>query len=300
MAVENLEQELENENTPAVKPEQAPATTMDSSTQKVTPDDPEFDLGQDDKGQPLKFKKSQILEFQKGNMLQSDYTKKTQELSAEKENLKEMSNIIEHLRANPTKAQRVIAILDEKEQAQEAKIDDIDEVLKTLPEDDPYAKTLRALKAQNNDLLKTTRELSGKLGQFEQKNQAIEQQGAVKQAEVVLTKALDDTSKELKFDDDDDKADWRKMVLTYLVNNPKKYNTETDFLADIQAVGKAEFDNVTRRNERIMAKYIKSKGGNAAIPTHPAGAGGKPLTKKPTGDNLQDMLEEALEAENKE
>lgn len=296
--VKGLDEALEAENTPAVTTEQAPATPVDSGTPIVTPDDPEFDLGQDEKGQPLKFKKSQILEFHKGNMLQSDYTKKTQELSAEKESIKEMFNIIEHLKTNPTKAQRIIAILDEKEAAQEAKIDDIDEVLKTLPEDDPYAKGLRGMKAQMNDLLKINRELSGKLGQFEQKNQAIEQQGAVKQAETALTKALDDVSKTLGFDDDDDKADWRKMVLTYLVNNPKKYNTEAEFLAEIQGVGKNEFDNVTKRNERIMAKYIKSKGA-PAVPTHPAGAGSKPLTKKPTSDNLQEILEEALTEEDK-
>ena len=296
MPIENLEQELENENAPTVTPEQAPASTPPSGT-PVTPDDPEFDLGQDDKGQPLKFKKSQILEFKKGNMLQSDYTKKTQEISAEKENLKEMVNIIDHLKANPVKAQRIIAILDEKEQAAEAKIDDIDEVLKTLPEDDPYAKTLRALKAQNNDLLKTTRELSGKLGQFEESHKTIQQQEQVKQAQTVLVKALDDISKDLKFEDDDDKSDWKKGVLTYLVNNPKKYATEQEFLAEIQGVGKAEFDGVTKRNERVTARYIKSKGGNAAVSTHPAGAGGKPLTKKPTSDNLQEMLEEALEEE---
>ena len=295
MAIEKIEEALQTEITPK---EPAPATPAASGTPAaVTPDDPEFDLGVDEKGQPLKFKKSQILGFQKGNMLQTDYTKKTQEISAQREELKEMLNIIEHLKANPKKTERIIAILDEKEVAAEAKIDEIDEVLKTLPEDDPYVKTLRALKTQNENLLKTTRELAGKLGTFEQKTQGIEEKEAVKQAETVLTKALDDISKTLTFEDDDDKSDWRKAVLTYLVNDPKTYTTEEEFLAEIQRLGTFEYDALTKRNERITGRYIKSKGGPATIPTHPAGAGAKPLSKKPSMDNLQETLEEALKNE---
>ncbi len=295
------EQELSNGITPAVTPkEQAPATPKDSGTLEVkTPDDPEFDLGVGEDGQPLKIKKSQILELKKGNMLQTDYTKKTQEISAQKEELKEMLNIVEHLKANPKKAERIIAILDEKEEKAEEKIDEIDEILKTLPDDDPYAKTLKALKAQNQQLLKSTQDLQTKLGAFEQKTQGIEEKDAVNQAKTVLTKALDDIVKTLKFEDDDDKTDWRNAVLTYLVNNPKKYASEEEFLSTIQTVGKAEYDSLVKRIERITGRYIKSKGGGPTVPTHPAGGGGKPLSKEPTIDNLQEILEESLKEEEK-
>jgi hypothetical protein len=118
-----------------------------------------------------------------------------------------------------------------------------------------------------------------------------------------LTKALDDAVKDLEFADEDDKADWRNAVLTYLVNNPGKYPTEQDFLKAIQTAGAAQFEALTKRNERIQARYIKSKGGIQPVSAHPAGAGSKPLSKKPDMGNLQESIEEALaneETQNKE
>jgi hypothetical protein len=292
---------LETELTPEVTPKEQPTPTIPASvTPKpaAAPEDPELDLGLDEKGQPLKFKRSQLLEYQKSHSNKTEWEKsntvKAQEIAAEKEQLKEMFGIVEHLKANPKKAERIIAILDEKEQAAEQKIDDIDEVLKDLPADDPYAKTLRALKAQNQQLLKTTQELSTKLGAFEQTTKTVQEQENVKQATSFLTKALDDAVKGLEFADDDDKADWRNAVLTYLVNNPGKYPTEQDFLKAIQTAGAAQFEALTKRNERIQARYIKSKGGTQPVSLHPAGGGAKPLSKKPTMETLQESIEEAL------
>ena len=293
------EQALSEELNPTVSTEQAPASDKPSGTPPAQPtDDPEFDLGTDEKGQPLKFKKSQILEFHKGNMLNSDYTKKTQEIAAQKAELKEMFDIVEHLKANPKKAERIIAILDEKEEAAQEKVDEIDEALKQLDPNDPGAKALRALKAKTEQLLKNNQELQTKLGSFEQKTKSIEEQEATKQATTVLTTALDNVSKELKFEDDDDKADWRNMVLTHLVNNPKKYASEEEFLTTINEVSQKEHERLTKQIERHTSRYIKSKGG-PTVPAHPAGTGAKPLTKKPDMENLQDILEEALSAEEK-
>ncbi len=283
--------------------EQAPAPApADSGTPKpAEPDDPEFDLGMDAQGKPRKVKASELKQWEESHLnkdkWQASNTQKAQEIAAEKEQLKEMYGVIEHLRANPEKAKRIVAILEEHGQAAEDKIDDIDDVLKTLPADDPYAKTLRALKAQNQHLLKTTQDLQTKIGTFENETKSIKEQEAVKQATSFLTKTLDDISKDLKFDDDDDRADWKRMVITNMVNHPRKYPTEEEFKNVIQAVGKAEFEALTKRNERITARYLKSKGGPAVVPTHPAGAGSKPLSKKPTMDTLQDSIEEALKNE---
>lgn len=299
------EQALQNELQPSEQPkEQVTASETPSSTPKVESkvDDPEYDLGIGEDGQPLKLKRSQILEFKKGTMLQSDYTKKTQEISAQKKELEEMYRIVDHLKSNPKKAERIIAILDEKEVQAEEKIDEIDEVLKQLDPNDPYAKTLRALKLQNQNLLKTTQEMQAKLNGFEQKAQTFEEREQIKQAEVTLTKALDDMTKDYKFEDDDDKADWRTMVLTHLVNNPKKYESEEDFITSIKQVGKAQYDSLVKRIERITGRYVKSKTG-VTPSAHPSGQGAKPLSKKPsmggkgTEDNLQEVLEEALKGE---
>lgn len=294
--VEKVEQALQEESKPI---EQAPATTEDSGTHKVeTPEDPEFDLGVDEKGQPLKFKKSQILEFQKGNMLQSDYTRKTQDIATQKEEIKEMFNIVEHLKKFPKKAERIISILDEKEEALQEQKDEIDTLLKDLPADDPYTKGLLMLKTQTAELIKSNKLLQNKLDTYEQKTQAVEQGQAVKQAEVVLNKALDETVKQFKFEDEEDKSDWRRAVLTWLVNNPKEYGSEDEMKGIINQIGKIKFDTIVKRNEKIIGRYIKTKSGD--VPTHPAGGAAKPLTKKPSMDNLQESIEEALANEEKQ
>jgi len=294
-----LEKDLQEENAIGTGKEQVTATTTDSSTQKPDNTDPEFDLGMDVDGKtPLKLKRSQILESRKGGMLEADYTKKNQELSAEREKFKEMGAILDHLKANPDKARRVIAILDEKEQKLEEKIDEIDEILKTLPDDDPYSKILRGLRKQNQDLLKTSQDLQDKVNGYEQRTNEFTEREATKQAETILTQALDNIIKTLKFEDEDDKSDWKKQVLTYIINNPKKYSSEAEMVSDLNNIGKSEFDNLVKRNERITGRYIKSKT-QGDIVSHPGGAGGKPLTQKPTKANLQEILQEALEEEDK-
>jgi hypothetical protein len=295
----DVETALNQEITPKEQP--VPTPEASKTQPAATPDDPELDLGVGEDGQPLKFKKSQILEFRKAHSNMSEWeksnTSKAQELSAQREELKEMFKILDHLKANPEKAKRIIAILDGKEEVAEEKIDEIDEVLKTLDPNDPYAKTLIALRKQQQELLKTNKELQEKLWGFEQKSATSEQQIAVKQAEQALTKALDDVAKGFTFEDDEDRKEWRAAVLTYMVNNPQRYDTEEDFQKAIGEIGKKEFDALTKRIERITGRYIKKKSDGPAVPTHPGGAGAKPLSAKPTADNLEKVLEESLNQE---
>lgn len=294
MGVEEIEQAIQKETNPAEQaPEAKEQPVGDSAAVKETPkDDPEFDLGADDKGQPMKFKRSQILEFQKGSMLQKDYTTKTQEIAAQRKELEEMFKIVDHLKTNPQKAEKIIAILDEKEQVLEEKKDEIDQLLSTLPEDDPYAKGLRALKRQTQEALKSNKTLQEKLDGYEKKTASVEESTAVKQAEEVLKTALDENLKTLTFEDDDDKKEWRNAVLTYLVNNPSEYRTQEEFQAALKTVSDAQHKAIVARNERITARYIQKKGDNK-IPSHPGGDLGKP-PQKIDADNLQDVIREEL------
>lgn len=49
----------------------------------------------------------QIKEWKAGHMLQADYTRKTQELAAQREQLKPVQETLDYLKANPDKAQQV-------------------------------------------------------------------------------------------------------------------------------------------------------------------------------------------------
>lgn len=283
-------------------------------------EDPEYDLGLDVDGKtPLKLKRSQILELKKSGMLEADYRKKTQELSAEKATLKEVVEIIDFLKKNPKKAEKVMAILEEKEekleqqkQALEEKEDEIDKALKDLPEDDPYAKLLRGMKAQLQTTLKANQALQDKLGKLEQDQQAETQRRAKETDDAnrnkelaagkqVLEEAFAGAKKTFQFDDEDEAAQWRKGVIEALVSDKEKYKgmDKEKFTEFFNTVAKAQFDLIQKAKEKIIAEYLKSKkGGSGSVPAGGTGGEGAQGKEKPvTMDNLQENLEKALEEE---
>jgi len=267
-----------------------------ASTPAAPPEDPELDLGTDDDKQPLKVKRSEVLAWRKGQMRQEDYTKKTQELAAQREELKEMANVVEHLKQHPQKAAKIIDILEQDEGTMEAKKEDIEDELRDLPDDDPYAKALKKQKTQMEELIKQNKSMQDKLSHYDKtiKTQAEEQ--ATKQAQEALTTSLEENAKFFNFEDDDDKKEWRNSVLTYLVHNPQKFASEEEFLNALKDISLTQFNQLRSRNERIVGRYIKKKG-PGAVPSHPGGDAGKPLSKKPTFDNLDEILEDALKTE---
>jgi len=284
--------------------------------EKVKDEDQEFDLGLDVDGKtPLKLKRSQILELRKSGMLEADYRKKTSELAAEKATLKEVVDVIDFLKKNPKKAEKVMAILDEKEekleqqqQALEEKEDEIDKALKDLPEDDPYAKLLRGMKAQLQATLKANQALQDKLGKIEQGQQAEIQRRAkegdeakrnkeLESGKQVLEEAFAGARKTFQFDEDEDAAQWRKRVINSLVEEKEKYAgmDKEKFTEFFNTVAKREFDAMQKEKEKIISMYLKSKGGSGHVPV--GGTGGEKAKQKSepvTMDNLQDKLEEAL------
>ncbi len=274
-------------------------------TAKKLAEDPEFDLGLDDKQQPLKFKKSQILEFQKNQMLNADYTKKTQELAAERANLKEVVEIIEYLKKNPKRAEKIVAILEAKEE--EAKeeefdlkkaIDEIDTLLKDLPEDDPYAKALRSQRGIIQHTLKVNQQLQQRLDQLDKSKVSETESKLLSEADQTLQGVIASTQKALEFTDADEAADWKEMTLMYLVNSPKEYS-EMDaeqFKVYFKGIADKTYAKITKIGEKHVAKYIKSKTGGPGVVTETGGKGGV-LPAAPNADNLQGSLEKMLEEE---
>jgi hypothetical protein len=270
------------------------------------PEDPEFDLGLDDKGQALKFKKSQILEFHKGNMLQKDYTQKTQELAAEKANLKEVIEIIEHLKKYPKKAEQVMAILEAKEEeAKEEAFDlnkatkEIDDLLKELPEDDPYAKALRGQRSILQQTLKVNDSLQKRLDQLAQGKESEEMSKIRGEAEQTLQEVISSTQKSLKFADQEESDYWKKQALMYLMHNPKEYSDmdKEQFTAYFKGLAERVHAEIAKMGEKHVNRYIKSKGGGTGIPLAGAGANAEKAKEPVNMGNLQGAIEKELESE---
>jgi len=285
--------------------EELEAEKIKAEAEKKALEDPEFDLGLDDKQQPLKFKKSQILEFHKGHMLQADYTKKTQELAAEKANLKEVVEIVEYLKKNPAKAEKIIAILEAKEEvAKEEEFDlhkasaDIDKLLADLPADDPYAQALRNQKVMIQQTLKINQQLQKKIDQIENSQISESQSKLNAEAEQTLQEVISSKQKALSFSDQEEADYWKKLTLTYLVNNPKEYSDmdKAQFTEYFNKLADKVHAEIGKIGEKYVSRYIKSKGNPGGVPV--VGGGALPAAPKDepiTTDNLQGALEKELE-----
>lgn len=275
---------------------------------KKLAEDPDFDLGLDEDGKtPLKFKRSQILEFKKGSMLQADYTKKTQELAAERANFKEVVDIIEYLKKNPSKAEKIVAILEAKEEAaKEQEFDlnkamtDIDKLLADLPADDPYAQALRNQKGIIQQTIAMNQKLQARLDQLDQGRVSDAENKLNAEAEQTLREVIASKQKALSFSDQEEADYWKKLTLTCLVNNPKEYSEMdkaqfTDYFNKLADKVQAE---IVKMGEKHVNKYIKSKGGPGGVPVVGGGAIPAAPGKEPiTTDNLQGALERELQKE---
>lgn len=265
----------------------APATEQPQTEPQVTPaDDPEVDLGGE------KVKRSQILEWKKNQLLQSDYTKKTQELAQQRKELDELVKFADYLKANPTKLQKVLAALEDKAESIQAQQQQVQTDLQGLDPNDPYAKLLQA---KFDALQKMIQPLQDKLTQFEQQSKETHQQQMVAQAQQVLSTTLDETFKGLKFIDDGEKSICKQMVLSFLKDNPREYADETEFKTTISDVAKKQYDALQKVGEARVKQYLESK---KATPIPPAtGVQGQVMQKKPTFSNLEDILQQEFQKE---
>lgn len=251
--------------------------------EKVTPaaDEPEFDIDGE------KVKLSQIKEWKKGYMLQSDYTTKTQELAQQRKELEDLIKFADYLKSNPKKLEKVLEALEDKvEETREM----TEEELAGLDPDDPYAKLLKKT-------LDTVKRLEAKIADYERRESHALEEQLITQAQQVLSRTLEETAKSLKFDDEEEKSTWRMMVLSYLKDNPRDYKDEEDFVSTIKEIGKKYFDAINKIGEAKIKKYLESK--KTPAPPTSTGAVGAVLKKKPTIDNLQESIEELLAEEEK-
>jgi hypothetical protein len=287
---EAIQAELEKEAGASLEgetPKGTPAEVKpgEVSRKEETPaDEPELDLGKDKDGNPRKVKLSQITEWEKGHLLQKDYTKKTQELAQQRKELQELVEFGEYLKKNPEKLKKVLAVLEDK--VEEAKTNAVE--LAAANPNDPQAKLLQPL-------LEKLNALEQKIQGYEQNSRTSQEQEYVKQAQKLLNETIDESAKAFTFDGEEDKGLWRRMILSHLKDNPGEYHTEDEFRAAIQEVGKQYYDLLNKVGEGKIKKYLDSK--KAPAPPAPTGTQGSVLSKKPNTDNLEDLIVEALEKE---
>jgi len=340
-----IEQELNAQNTdgtqqPGAEEQQPPAQPAGEQPPAPAPEaDPDIDIG----GTKVKKsvleafdidleggKKVKLADLRKGFMLNEDYTKKTQELSAERQKNKELLDWASLVVKNPKFANilatltdkgitntgfnealldKVLAALDDKQQAAAAKSDELEEALKNMDPLDPNYEVFK-------QALEKNRALEQRLSGLEQKIQGTEAQTlkhaqetekqardqAIQQAQTRITSALDalvDPAKpdSLKFFTPEEKALWRKEVLFVLAHNPREIKSEEDFNALIKDVGAQVHGHLNKMFEARLAEYLKTKKGPSLPPAapgnQPPAAQNKPLSEQTT---LQDKITSELEA----
>lgn len=311
------------------KPEEYPYHKQADKPKDQVPDDPEFELEFAQGGKKEK-KKLKLSELHKGYMLNEDYTRKSQEVSAEREKLKDLLEWAGGVRSNPVLSNIIMTItekafgkdgvnteylnkilpavsekVEEKKEELAVKNDEIESVLKDIDPESPYAKLLKNIWAANQQQLVKISELEKKMGTIEkthtERNEAETRQAqeqAVNAAQQVLTSTLDDMldpEKEGHFDikSDSSKVLFRELVLGKLSKLRGDIKTKEDFVTVIKDAGKAVYQLLQKMNEDTLSGYIKTK----RLPVKPDD--GKPSDEvtEDLGDigTLQKVVQDALE-----
>lgn len=122
MSEENLEQQNLGAETTDINGQVAVAEGGDSNVDQVQETLYEID------GEKIPV--SQIKQWKSGHLMQSDYTKKTQELAKERERFAPYQQLETYLQSNPDKAQQVYSILSGQQQA--ANQEEVDPVMQKM------------------------------------------------------------------------------------------------------------------------------------------------------------------------
>ena len=265
--VEKLENEEISTSEPN-KPAQEPQTPQEPVKEEPA-QEAEFDLGDG-----RKVKLSEIKTWEQGNLRQADYTKKTQELSQEREELKQLKEFGNYLKANPKKMEKVLKVIEEKEEAVKQTIEGIDE-------NDP---NIQYTKQQNKLILGEIQSLKTQLQQRTQQDQ-------VKSAQQMLNGTLDESVKSLDLSNEE-KGIHRQLVLSHLKDNPKDYSHEGAFKSEIQDLSKTYYEKLRKLGEDKLKTYIKSK--NTPEPSGLPSVPGSAPVKSFSIENLQQDIEKML------
>lgn len=301
--------------------EDIPAIDMPKLMKQLGKHDPEFDLEFDNNGQKVT-KKLKWSDVKKGIMFNEDYTKKTQELSTEREaikNLKEWSDLV---KGNPSFAKLMLTLtqhgITDKGYNEdflakvntaletlvvpkvEAKINDLEKELEGLDPGSPAYKVVKGT-------LDKMKALEDRLSKFDEAQQKILKEGETKQfqgevekAQQVYRKTLDDlvdpkNEGSLAFDTEEEKTHWRQLVMVHMREHVKEYKDINDFVETVKQVGKEYHATLKKVGEAHLAKYLESQ--KKKTPTVPAAKAPGDGSSSDKPQSLQDAVEAALREE---
>ncbi len=312
----------------------APAADPNATPAQEANQDPEIDIGGtkvkksvldaldidlDDK------RKVKLADLRKGYMQNDDYTKKTQELAAERAKNKELLDWSNLVVKNPKFANilatltdkgitntgfneaildKVLAALEDKQEAAAQRTDQLEDALKNMDPLDPNYEAFKQALEKNKALEQRINGLEQKIQGTEAQTQQQKQQQAIQQAQTKITSALDamtDPAKpdSLKFTSPEEKALWRKEVLFFLAHNPRKINSEEDFDNLLKEVGTQVHSQINKMFEARLAAHLQKK---PQLPAQQPGPNGKPPAapadpNKPLMEqgSLQDRIAAGLE-----
>lgn len=256
-------------------------------------DEDELDLDwKDDKGESRKFKLSEIKAQAKWLKENSSFIASADELRKQLNQNPDLNRAYQALIAksfeggkyNAEGVSKVLAALEGKAEKTQDKIEDatddikeMETLLNELDSDSPQAKILKtniaSLKATRTQLkaaLGTIEELKNRTGEHDKFRTGFEEKQKQEKADVEAKQAgeLFDTTfgaltaSQYKFDDTDDTKEFEDLVRDQVATLAQKgkINNDQEFAKSIQDSAKAAFERISKRNERIVNKYLKVKG----------------------------------------
>lgn len=262
-----------------------------------------------------KVKLSEIKKWRDSGLKEEDYRKKTEALSVREAQIKELEEFSGYLKQNPKKAEKIFAILDAVDEADEAAATgagtkkeaaaaastaagQIDKILESLDPEDPLAAILGAIYKDLTGVKQTVASFEKRDKELTQAEQQREMKQATDAARKIIVDTMAEEQKALKDFTDEEVTIWRNMVRNTLIKANGNYASQEDFVNAIKSAAAASAAKLQKIADGRLEKYLKSKGG-PTLPGPGAQAGGEKAPKSISMDNLAETLEAELNELNK-
>jgi hypothetical protein len=296
---------------------------------KAPPDDPEFDV---DLGGG-KTEKIKLSLLKKGYMQQGDYTKKSQDLARQREEVEPLLNFvnlakqdqkavsalvsfveqfIKDDKINPEFIERFNSFVSGKQETPQAidfKDPELNRALTDIDPESDLGKVIMHVLQKNNSLEKELREFRDGYTKKEQAQAEAankqEFQKMVDGARAFYTdtvKTLGDDQKKFKFHSPEERQDWESEVRKRVSNDNTEFANETftsEFKACIEKHAAEAYAYINRIGERRVAAHLKTN--TTKLPVSGGNVGGD---RPPTGEyqkglslneNIENMLRKRKE-----
>jgi cell division septum initiation protein DivIVA len=280
-------------------------------------DDPEFDI--EVGGKPGKVKLSDL---KKGYMQESDYTRKMQEFSKQREEISPIMEFIEVAKSNPKATEALVTFVEKfmgekgvneeflsqfmgfvsgKNPVSEAAGQDpaLVEALSGIDPESEVGKVLASVLTRNQALEKQFKELSEGLKTKEQREAESQHkqqfESAVQSARTFYTehvKSLAGDKGQYKFETPDDQKTWEDLTHKLVAGDQNVVNSNQEFQAVIDKHAKAAYEYINGVRERALSKHLQTK--RTPLPVDGAGGDRPPAGIHQKGLSIQDNIERLL------